>query len=171
MDISSEIYESSDMVSLPAREASLFFRACLLEGVWKQKMLHCYVWLAFKELHPGTDWRLPFAKLFSAVPKMKTEQLWRCNSIKRAYLINLVSRLKCFWSHYPNHLLSRDSSSATQLRFAFAAHQQELPSREQSQPLSEGLPGTHRSAREKIICLKPWGYADAQLWHMAAAWN
>lgn len=88
-------------------------------------MLHCYLRQIFKKLYPSTSWALPSAKHFSALPESKTEQLWQCNSIKSACLISLVSCLKCFWSHYPNHLPSHESSSG----------QEQLPLREEPAPL------------------------------------
>lgn len=119
INVSSEIYESSDV--FPSSQKLLFFRACLLE-VFKNKRCCTASWdWPLRNYTPSIDWILPFAKLFSALPETKTEQLWQCNSIKRAYLISLVSCLKCFWSQYPNHLLSCDSSSATLLGSAFTA--------------------------------------------------
>lgn len=121
-------------------------------------MLRHQLYLAFKKLYPSGDWTLPFAKLFSAPSETKTEQLWQCNSIKRAYLISLVSHLKCFWSHYPNCPLSVTSalppcwglpsllvngSSSTERRASVFGK------------VCQGQTGQQEAGL--LICLKSWG--------------
>lgn len=138
--------DTPDIFSLAAREASCssepVSQRCLkikdaalpfvtgLEEAAPQHRLNAALCRAFFQLFQ----RQKVSSLDSATPLK--ELIW-C----------LVSCVKCFWSHYLKPLLSWDSSSATLLGFACAVGQQELLYRERSQPLREGPPETHRSAR------------------------